>query len=273
MGDSFWTFLIVWYNLPFTLMLGLGLVLASLQVLGLSHEGETDADANVDADLDVDGDIDIDADADLDVDGDIDIDTNADFDVDGDVDADIAIHHDIDHDLDHDLDQDLDHDLEHDLSHGVLSGFSWLAFIGIGKAPLMVVILIVLMATGLLGWFLNGLVVGMLGFFPGLLLLVTFLVSVIAGSLISSRITRFIGRALPPVSTTATRAQALVGRAGTVISPFVDDHYGMVHLRDDGGTLISLFATTADEQPIPRGESVILLSYDSKQRLYLVTRR
>ncbi len=137
----------------------------------------------------------------------------------------------------------------------------------------MVVVLIVLMTTGLLGWFLNGLAMGILGFFPGLLLVLTFMVSVVLGSLISSRVTRFIGRTLPPVSTTATRAQALVGRPGTVISPFVDDHYGMVHLRDDGGTLITVFATTEDEQPVTRGDSVILLSYDATQRRYLVTHR
>ncbi len=257
MFESFWTFLIAWYNLPFTLMLGLGVVLASLQLLGLSHDGDADADADTDVDMDADGDID----ADVDVDADADVDT----------DTDVAIHHDLD--VDHDVDHDLDHDVEHEVSHDSFSGFSLLAFIGIGKAPLMVVVLIVLMTTGLLGWILNGLAVGALGFFPGLLLLATFLVSLVAGSLVTSRVTRFIGRTLPPISTTATRAQALVGRPGTVISPFVDHRYGMVHLRDDGGTLISLFATTEDEQPIPRGESVILLSYDATKRLYLVTRR
>jgi membrane protein implicated in regulation of membrane protease activity len=245
MFESFWTFLIAWYNLPFTLMLMLGLVLASLQLLGLSHDGDADADADVDAEADADMDIEI----------------QHDFD------------HDLDHDIDHDLDHDVDHDVSHDVSHDTFSGFSWLAFIGIGKAPLMVVILIVLMTTGLLGWFLNGLALGILGFFPSLLLLGTFLFSLIVGSLVTSRVTRFIGRALPPVSTTATRAQALVGRPGTVISPFVDGRYGMVHLRDDGGTLISLFAITEEDQPIARGESVILLSYDAAQRRYLVTRR
>lgn len=245
MLGSFLTFSIAWYNLPFTLMLLLGVVFAGLQLVGLSQDGDTDADADVD--VDVDGDIDTDLDADMD----------------------LAIHHDLDHDIEHDL----DHDVDHDLSHDSISGFSWLAFIGIGKAPLMVVVLIVLMTTGLLGWFLNGLAVGALGFFPGLLLLVTLMVSLMIGSLITSRVTRFIGRALPPVSTTATRAQSLVGRPGTVISPFIDGRYGMVHLRDDGGTLISIFATTEDEQPITRGESVILLSYDAIQRRYLVTRR
>jgi membrane protein implicated in regulation of membrane protease activity len=251
MFESFWTFLIAWYNLPFTMMLGLGLVLAGLQLLGLSHDGDADADA--DADLHIDDDVDADADLDLAI--------HHDFD------------HDLDHDLDHDIDHDVDHDVDHDMSHDTFSGFSWLAFIGVGKAPLMVVVLMVLMSTGLLGWFLNGLAMGFLGFFPAVLLLGTFLVSLVAGSFVTSRVTRFIGRALPPVSTTATRAQALVGRPGTVISPFVDDRYGMVHLRDDGGTLISLFAITEDEAPIGRGEAVILLSYDATQRRYLVTRR
>lgn len=247
MFESIWTFLFAWYNLPFTLMLGLGVVLAGLQLLGLSHDG--DADTDVDTDVDVDGDVDVDVDADADID--------------------LAIHH----DLDHDVDQDVDHDVDHDINPTSPSGFSWLAFLGFGKAPLLVIVLIILMSTGLLGWMLNSIAVGLLGFFPSLLLLATLMVSLMAGSVVTSRVSRFIGRALPPISTTATRAQALVGRPGTVTSPFVDDRYGMVHLRDDGGTLISLFAVTEDEKPIPRGETVILLSYDATQRRYLVTRR
>src|SRR5512133_3508287 len=253
MIGSFLTFSVAWYNLPFTLMLVLGVVFAGLQLVGLSQDGDTDVDVDADADVDVDGDIDVDADLDADMD--------------------LAIHHDFDHDIDHAIDHDLDHDVDHDMSHDSISGFSWLAFIGIGKAPLMVVVLIILMTTGLLGWFLNGLALGVLGFFPGLLLLLTLMLSLVVGSFITSRVTRFIGRTLPPLSTTATRAQALVGRPGTVISPFIDGRYGMVHLRDDGGTLISIFATTEDEHPIARGESVILLSYDVTQRRYLVTHR
>jgi membrane protein implicated in regulation of membrane protease activity len=261
MFESLLMFLFTWYNLPFTLMLGLGVLLAGLQLFGLSHDGDTDADAHVDADGDVDVHVDMDHDVDLHLDHDADLH----------LDHDADLH--LDHSVDHDVAHDIGHDTDHDVSHAAPSGFSWLAFIGIGKAPLMVVVLILLMTTGLLGWFINGLAAGVLGFFPALLLLATFLVSLVAGSLITSRVTRFIGRALPPVSTTATRAQALVGRPGTVTSPFVDHRYGLVRLRDDGGTLISLFAVTEDAEPIPRGEPVILLSYDTKQRLYLVTRR
>jgi membrane protein implicated in regulation of membrane protease activity len=241
MFESIWTFLIAWYNLPFTLMLGFSVMLAGLQLLGLSHDSDTDADADTD----------LDADADMDLD----------------------VNHAFGHDFDHDVDHDIEHDVDHDINQGSLSGFSWLAFIGIGKAPLLVVLLILLMSIGFLGWIFNGIAQEIFGFFPSLLLLATGLISIFVGVLITSRITRLIGRALPPVSTTATRAQALVGRPGTVISPFVDSRYGMIHLRDDGGTLISVFATSEDEKPLTRGEEVILLSYDAVQRRYTVTRR
>jgi membrane protein implicated in regulation of membrane protease activity len=231
MFQNIFGFLFAWYNLPYTVFLGLGFVLAGLQLFGLSQ----DHDSDVDADLDLD----VDADADLDLDHDADIEASAD----------------------------------HDADAGELSGFSWLAFIGFGKTPVMVVLLVLFFSIGLLGWLFNGMVTSIFGFFSGLALLVTGLASLVVGVFITSRVTRTIGRMLPPVSSTATKAEAMVGMQAQVISPFVDRKYGMVHFRDAGGTLISLFAISEDEKPIVRGETVILLSYDAAARRYLVTRR
>jgi len=231
-------FLIAWYNLPYTILMVLGLIIAALQLFGLSHDGDADLDADADLDVDVDADLDVDADTDI------------------------------------DADADLDHDLEIHSGHDAApSGLSWLASIGFGKAPVMVVLLILFFSVGMLGWFLNGLALGIFGFFPALLILLSGLLSVVTGILITSRVTLLIGRALPPMSSTATKAQAMVGMHGVVTSPFVDAKYGMIHLRDMGGTLVSLFAITEDEQPISRGESVILLAYDTLQKRYIVTRR
>lgn len=229
MFQNIFGFLFAWYNLPYTVFLGLGFVLAGLQLFGLSQDNDSDVDADVDGDLDLDAD----ADADLDV----------------------------------------DHDLDADADAGELSGFSWLAFIGFGKTPVMVVLLVLFFSIGLLGWLFNGMVTGIFGFFSGVALLATGLASVVVGVFITSRVTRMIGRMLPPVSSTATKAEAMVGKQALVISPFVDRKYGMVHFRDAGGTLISLFAISEDEKPIVRGETVILLSYDAAARRYLVTRR
>ena len=146
-----------------------------------------------------------------------------------------------------------------------------LAFVGVGKAPLLVVLLIFFGAIGILGWALNSVVSGLFGTYPDLAFAAVLPISLIGGGLVSSRIARLIGRALPPISTTATRAQALVGRNGTVISPFVDEKYGLVHLRDQSGTLINVFAVTRSGEPLKRGSDVVLVAYDSAAKRYTVT--
>ena len=45
----------------------------------------------------------------------------------------------------------------------------------------------------------------------------------------------------------------------------------MVHLRDVGGTLITVFAVVQNEAAIKRGSEVVLLTYDPVQRRYVVT--
>jgi membrane protein implicated in regulation of membrane protease activity len=244
MLQSILAFVTAWYNLPFTILLLICVILALLQWVGLSGEHDTDADIHADADLHAD--VEIHADADFHAD--TDADTDADFGTDHDVDP--------------------DHDV--DAGHAGESGFSLLAYLGLGRAPLMVILLMLFGSVGLLGWLLNSILFSALGSYPGLAFGLIFLMSLVAGSLVSSRIARWIGRTLPPISTTATTANALVGRRGTVISPFVDQRYGMVHLRDVGGTLISVFAVVAEGETIRRGEEVILVQYDAVTRTYEV---
>jgi membrane protein implicated in regulation of membrane protease activity len=189
----------------------------------------------------------------------------ADSEADADVDAEANA------DVDTDVDTDADHDIEHDgAADGVPGALSLLAYIGMGKAPLAVVLLILFGTVGILGWLLNSLVQSVFGTYPGIAFAGVMPIALIVGGFVSSRISRLIGRALPPVSTTAMRAQAFVGRRGTVISPYVDGKYGLVHLRDKGGTLISVFAVTASPEPIKRGSDVVLVSYDQGKRQYAV---
>jgi hypothetical protein len=44
----------------------------------------------------------------------------------------------------------------------------------------------------------------------------------------------------------------------------------MVHLRDDGGTLLNIFAVTKDSAPIKRGTEVALVKYDPVKKIYTV---
>lgn len=245
-----WSFISAWYNLPFTLMLGTCLLLAALQLIGLGGDHDGDADADVDADVDAD----LDADLDADVDADLDADADAD----------------LDHDLDHDVDHDLDHDADAD-GHA-LSGLALMAYLGMGKAPLMVILVILFGTVGLLGWLLNSLIGGIVTPYPAVAFAAVLPISLVGGSFVSSRTARLIGRALPPISTTATKASALVGRPGVVISPNVDGKYGMVRLRDSGGTMINVFAITDGEEPIDRSSEVVLVEYDPQLKRYTVSR-
>lgn len=221
-----WSFVIAWYNLPFTILLVICALLAVLQLIGLGGEDEAQ---------EVDQEVELDQDADLDQDTDV------------------------------DHDADTDHDTD-----GAPTTLSVLAFIGLGKAPLLVVLLIFFGAIGILGWVLNSLVQGVFGSYPNAAFIAVIPLSVIAGGLISSRTARLIGRALPPVSTTAMRAQALVGRRGVVVSPFIDEKYGLVRLRDVGGTLLSVFAIIQSGEPIKRGSEVVLVAYDPTLKRYTV---
>ena len=260
MLSSILTFILAWYNLPFTFLLAVCLLMVVMQWVGLGGDHESNPEPITAADADADADLDIDADTDFDVDGDFD--------------------HDLGSDFDHDLDGNLDHDAElgdtageHGIHEpGLDSGFSLLAYLGVGRAPLLITLLLLFGAVGLTGWGFNSFILRISGTYPALAMAGALAVSLGVGSLISSRIARAIGRTLPPVSTTVTSAQALVGRRGTVISPFVDQRYGMVHLRDSAGTLISVFAVTHEDKLIRRGDEVLFIDYDADKHLYTVIR-
>ena len=241
-----WLFPFTWYNLPFTFLLGVCLVLAVLQLIGLGgqHEGGTDLEHGVEVEHDVS------------------------------LEHEVALEHEVT--LEHEV--DLGHDVGHDAGPAVDQGggfsfLSALAFLGVGKAPLLVVLLILFGSIGILGWLLNAVIVSLLGGnYPGPAFGGVLLVVLALGVTVSSRTAQLIARALPPFFSTASRADAFIGRTGEVISPTVDDKYGQVHVRDPGGTLITVFAVTRTESPIPRGTEVVVVAYDAQQRCYLVTR-
>jgi membrane protein implicated in regulation of membrane protease activity len=215
-----------WYNLPFSALLVISVLLSLLQLVGLGGE----QDASADADADADGDLDGDADADTDADGDAD--------ADGDVDAGNAL--------------------------------NGLAFLGIGKAPLAIVLAILTGATAIFGWVFNAVTNLPAGWgLPGLI--VTGTISLAVAIIVTGRIARLIGRALPPVSTTVMRQQALVGRTGEVVSATIDNGYGLVRIRDNAGTMINVFAVADEGKSFQKGQTVMLASYDRERNKYGVT--
>lgn len=145
-----------------------------------------------------------------------------------------------------------------------------LAFLGMGKAPFAVVLSLLLSSVAVSGWALNRIVETLFAPYPSVAFAGVLLLSVLAGAIVTSRGSRLLGRALPPVSTTATNERALVGRIGTVVSPAVDSAYGMVRLRDRSGTMINVFATSENSAAISQGANVMLTSYDENTKRFSV---
>lgn len=177
-------------------------------------------------------------------------------------------------DADADADLDADADAEADGGDGGGGGgssFNVFRFVGFGQAPLIIVLMILLGSIAISGLALNWIAFRIFGAYTGVSFVVVLVVALVVGAITGAAVTQIIRTVLPPLVTTASKAQELVGQRGTVISPFVDERYGQVRLRNPGGVMISIFAITRSETPIKRGEEVLLEAYDPAKRLYRVT--
>ena len=126
--------------------------------------------------------------------------------------------------------------------------------------------------TGVIGWLLNSLIQELFTTYPSLAFAPVLIACFLSGGVISSRLARLIGRALPPVVSTATSMKDLVGRPGVVLSRQLDSKYGMVQVRDKGGLTINVFAIVQDEDPILQDDQIVLVAYDEQEKRYTATR-
>jgi len=262
-----WTFAVAWYNLPFTLAILAFLGLSAVQFMGLEQDHDAAADAEADVHVDLDHDMSVEHDLDMDHDLSVDHDVSVEHDAD--------LGHDLDHDLDHDLGHDVDHDVDHDVAHDVSGGApAWasaLRFLGVGQAPVTMILLVLLGGFGILGWIANASVLGFSKIYPSWALLLVLFLDVLVAIWFTSRVAGFLGRAVPAFSSTATSVKRLVARRGHVVSPQVDEKYGQVKVRDTGGTLITVFAVVdPGKPPIPRDTEVILVEYDEAKKVFVV---
>ncbi len=260
-----WQFLWGWYNLPFSISILFFLGLSALQFIGLGSDQE------VDQDLDVDTDVDLDADVDLDLDADVDVDLDADVDVDLDADVDLDLDADMDVDLDTEADLDVDRDVHIAAGEGLSTWASFLSFVGIGQAPMTLVLLLLFVTFGFAGWVLNGVVVSLFNAYPGIAIAGTLPLSALSSLLLTSRLSRLLNRVAPAVSTTAMSRKQLVGLRGVVVSAQVSERFGQVRVQDRSGASLTVFARVEPEQPpIARDSEVVIVAYDEKTHTYTV---
>lgn len=228
--------LLSWWNLIFVAPFGLALL-----YLGM-YTGSGITFGDVDHDFDVDHDIDVDHDAEL----------SADADHDGDVEA------------DHDADQD---------SAGEMPGGSpitaALQWLGVGRVPLSILLMVMLLAWGWTGVVSNFLLAGHMASgwrvifisVPLALGISIFLTRVLAGA---------IARWFPLCDTTARRRHELLGCIGPATFA-IDERFGMAAIRDTTGDLYQVPChVSTGQSAIPKGTHVKLIAYSGKQGIFTV---
>ena len=169
-------------------------------------------------------------------------------------------HGDHDHDGDVDADQDT---AEHENETG--EHLSPLTLIGVGQAPLSVILICLLVywaAIGSLGNLAFG--VGNIGFSVGLALV---------GTLVATGGTaRLIKRYLPTSESFSVGRSELIGKEGTAIYP-VTEASGTVRLYDTLGTLRQLDSRVVKGgATIPENTKVIIMDYDRERQVFTVQR-
>ena len=214
-------------NLPYWIFLTAG-VLLFLLVIGTGG-GEDDLD--LDGDVDVDLDIDVDADLELDIDASVSA-----------------------------VESEFDTELDAEFSLGQVLG--WL---GIGRAPLLLLLAIDLSTWGMAGWMLNVLVGGLLGAVPvglagGAVLGGSFAIALATGSALS----RPIGKIFASFGEDASgdRMVGCLGRVSSARLPSVrTQQIGQVDVLDASRNLVTVSACLPDWAAVPavRGDEVLVI--------------
>lgn len=175
-----------------------------------------------------------------------------DGDADGDADADA----DADGDLDGDADADADHDGDH-------AGFgrAFLASIGAGKVPLLVLGETFLLSFALAGIAMNTVALTRTGDVPAYTLAWTLPVATLAAVLSTRALGTWLARILGGKAQEATSRAELVGLAGVVISSRVSAEFGEVRVRDKTGHVVRLVCRSQGGD-IAEGRDVVVIDED-----------
>ena len=253
--------LLAWWNLIYILPFALALTYLGLFVFTGITFGDVDADADMDADtsLHVEAHVaDVHTGPELGAgpDADVDADADADADADGDHDAGLArgglVHTQampgilMPH-----MAQDAS--VDHEAAGATTSPFvAFLTLLGIGKVPVSLALMILLMSWGLVGFALNALFVqwvGATGFVSVISVPLTLAISLTLTGLCAAVIAKII----PSDEGTRERRQDLVGKAGEAMFE-INESFGMAKVRGNAGDFYQVpCRTVAGKPPIAKG--------------------
>lgn len=233
--------LLGWWNLIFVAPFVVALLY--LGVTTLSGIGMGDADVHTDVDADADAHVEA---------GDAHVDVDADADADADVDADA------------DSDVHADHDAD---AHGSSFHAMALSWLGVGRIPISLIIIVLLLTWGVAGFVTNAARHPASGWSAARLAVP---VAAIASLLITRAIVLFMGRFVPLNQTFARPRRQLVGSVGEAVYR-IDETFGMAAVRDEQGDLHQVSCRVGPGvTPIEKGRRAKLVAYDAGEQMFFV---
>ncbi|MHA2063727.1 MAG: hypothetical protein ACXABY_05010 [Candidatus Thorarchaeota archaeon] len=162
-----------------------------------------------------------------------------------------------------DLDGDMDIDIDFDLDVDADADFHFLAWLGVGKVPVSILLELALFFFGGTGLLTMAVANDILGWGAAIAFPFALVVSAVAMVVGTRTCGSFLAWMIPSHGTTSNPPQNFVGQVGMSMSR-VESGFGQVRLE---GTLLS---ARTNEGVIPRGTSVVLVNYVKDNNYFIV---
>lgn len=180
-----------------------------------------------------------------------------------------------------DLEADADVDVRADVdagvgSHGSSFIVSALGVLNVGKVPFMIILMALFSIWGISGLVVNELLnvntTPRFGLNPQFALGISFMVAFLCGVLGTRYLAVEISR-LFPESERASTDYDLIGLTGRVISGRITTTFGTVRVKCPHATELTVSCRVRGDDDVPlKGDTVILVDYDSQARIFDVTK-
>jgi membrane protein implicated in regulation of membrane protease activity len=162
-------------------------------------------------------------------------------------------------DADSDMEHAGDEDGESDEENSVLAGI--LALLGADKAPLTLVLGILMLCWGFVGYWANQLLAPAIPR-PSYLVCVTAPIAAIAAVVVSRTVSGLMARFTPKIETAAVSRASLVGQEARVVYA-ISENAGRAYYYDSKGILHDVSCRTLPgKRAIPKGEKVLLTGFE-----------
>jgi len=144
-----------------------------------------------------------------------------------------------------------------------------LQWLGVGRVPLSILLMVLLMAWGWTGVIVNVLMEKRVSE-PSHTLMFSLPLALLVSVMLTRAVSSAIARWMPLCATSARRRHELLGSVGEAVYA-INGRFGMASVRDEGGDLHQIPCRVgADQMPIGKGEKVKLVAYSAKQGIFTV---